>query len=133
MYQNKKRLEKNRREQLRDLAHNNGEVIVPKVSIKSVSLNEKCDTEKPTLDYVFVELNSKNLELFYQRLHADVPWLLKNLICTRCWAIVLANRRNRHKFHDKYLISGLKVSSPELFMETAKKYGMICNNQVAVI
>lgn len=46
------------------------------------------DPEKPLLDYIFVDMQSTEFILFLKRLHENVPELLKDFVCTRCWGLV---------------------------------------------
>ncbi len=91
------------------------------------------NAENPLFDYIFVGMKSTELKLFFYRLFENVIDLIRGHICTRCWGVVHLNHKKIHDFHKKYLIPGVQVSNEDLFYQTAKKYGMISGEKVAIM
>ena len=87
------------------------------------------DPKEPLLDYIFVEntADSTPLALLFTRLFSNMEQLLKDLVCTRCWGLIPQPRWQKHCSgqHERYLISAVRVSSRELYFETAREFGMI--------
>jgi len=63
--------------------------------------------ENPLLEYIFVDMNSTELKLFFYRLHENVPDLIRGYVCTRCWGVVNYTHKKAHDFHKDFLINGL--------------------------
>ncbi len=82
---------------------------------------------------IYVSLDSTELQLFYKKIHTDVSDLIRNYVCTKCWGLIKLEHRKYHQKHRPDLIQAITVSSPELFIETAKKYGMTDGIQVALL
>ena len=89
--------------------------------------------DNPLLEYIFVEMNSTELKLFFYRLYENTTELIRGYLCTRCWGLVHLGHKKTHDFHKEYIISGLQVSNETLFFQTAAKYGMIDGNKVALL
>ena len=84
-------------------------------------------------DYIWVDIDSTEFNDYIQELTSDNNNLFQKTFCSQCWCEIPVSKRKKHSFHSMHILIGMRFSSKEFYLRTAKQSDKCKNGKVALL